>query len=264
MMTEHDMHPMTSDEMLVAFIDGELDAGEQRAMEDLLEKDPALAARLELLAGSPPPLQGAFDALLEEAPVTKMKERLALSTARPKSEPLYTRRGLIAASIALIAFGVAADRGVGAYLSSQRKNDEEGWRGVVANYMALYSAETLEYLPGTGEAESAQIASVGKALGLPLERANIELGNVAFKRAQMLKFKNKPLAQIAYLDPADGPVALCIMPSKAGQSAPQTEQRRGLNLVFWSSPTHQFLVIGRAPTGKLEELAGHLRQTLPA
>jgi anti-sigma factor RsiW len=263
-MSEHNMHGMSSDEMLVAFIDGELDPTEQKAMEELLEKDAALAARLELLAGAPSPLHGAFDMLLEEAPIARMKERLALSNAAPKAEPLYSRRSLLAASIALVAFGVAADRGADTYLTSQRKNDEEGWRGVVANYMALYSAETLEYLPGTSDAEAAQIASVGKALGLPLERADIDLGNVSFKRAQMLKFKDKPLAQIAYLDPTDGPVALCIMPSKAGKTAPQTEQRRGLNLVFWSSATHQFLVIGRAPAGRLEGLAERLRQTLPA
>ncbi len=242
-MSEHVMHSLSSDEMLVAFLDGELDGAEQKAMEELLEKDPALAARLELLAGSPPPLHGAFDALLEEAPLARMAERLAQSSTRPKAEPMYTRRSLIAASIGLVAFGVAADRGVGAFLASRRKNDEEGWRGVVANYMALYSAETLENLAGTGTAEDAQIASAGNALGLPLERSNIELADIPFKRAQMLKFKNKPLAQIAYLDPKDGPVALCIMANTAGKSAPQTEQRRGLNLVFWSSATHAFLVI---------------------
>jgi hypothetical protein len=59
-------------------------------------------------------------------------------------------------------------------------------------------------------------------------------------------------------------LALCVFANSTGAALPQLEQRRGMNVVFWSTASHSFLVIGHAFPDTLERLAGRLRKTLPA
>jgi hypothetical protein len=170
---------------------------------------------------------------------------------------------MIAAAVIAVAVGVAGDRGIDAMLGRQSQ-DDEGWRSVVASYMSLYSTLTLSHLALDPAMLDAQVASVSQVLALSMNRKDITLPGLEFKRVQMLQFKGKPLAQFAYLDSASQPLALCVFANSTGAALPQLEQRRGMNVVFWSTASHSFLVIGHAFPDTLERLAGRLRETLPA
>jgi anti-sigma factor RsiW len=85
-----------------------------------------------------------------------------------------------------------------------------------------------------------------------------------FRRAQVLEYDGKPLAQIAYLDPEDGPMALCIVPSDKGKAEPDMERRRGMNVVYWSNATHAFMLIGHATADRMKEMADSVRIRLKA
>jgi len=121
--------------------------------------------------------------------------------------------------------------------------------------MALYTAQTLENLPGDEDAYRAQLQGVQQRLGLTLDPAQVQLPVAQLKRAQMLEYEQIPIAQINYLDPRHGPLALCITRSKTGMRALAQEVRHGMNVGFWSGPVYAYLLIGRNSVAELKDMA---------
>jgi anti-sigma factor RsiW len=57
-------------------------------------------------------------------------------------------------------------------------------------------------------------------------------------------------------------MALCIVKSDKGPKAPDLENRKGMNVVYWSNATHAFMLIGRIPVDRVQELAENARSRL--
>ncbi|EJZ20292.1 anti-sigma factor [Rhizobium sp. Pop5] len=265
-------HTIPSDEDLTAFIDGELTAEEAARIEALITEDEGVAERLEFLARANLPFAQAFAPLLSEAPREKLERMLAAIPEQKSAKsasvpPVATRRRFLGALAASLVAGIAIDRavigiGIGRGFSAKDENSE--WRAVVAEYISLYTPETLTGpVPGR-EIQAAQLASLDEKLGLSLSPEAVSLPGIDFKRALLLQYDGKPLAQIAYLDPETGPVALCIVMSDAGPNAPDLENRKGMNVVYWSNATHAFMLIGRIPADRVQELAENVRSRLSA
>ncbi|MGO7047314.1 anti-sigma factor [Rhizobium johnstonii] len=257
-----------SDEDLTAFIDGELTAEEAARIEAIVNEDESTAERLEFLARASLPFKQAFAPLLAEAPREKLEAMLAAIPAQQsaKSGPtpaFATRRRFLGALAASLVAGIAIDRaviGIGARFSAKDENSE--WRAVVADYISLYTAETLAGPAPGREDQAAQLAGLDEKLGLSLSPEAVSLPGIDFKRALLLQYDGKPLAQIAYLDSETGPMALCIVKSDAGSKAPDLESRKGMNVVYWSNATHAFMLIGRIPVDRVQELAENARSRL--
>jgi anti-sigma factor RsiW len=266
-MSDQKHYDMPSDELLVAFLDGELEGAERARIDALIKTDEAVAARYEFLSRSEMPFYDAFEPLLENAPTTDLETILDRLPAPIAAEPVakgWRRRSFIAAAIALVLVGVAADR---TYLGMQDVSDERDgseWRGVVAEYLTLYTPETLANLASDERQQNEQLRNVGERLGLSLPVQAVSLPGIPFKRAQILQYDGKPLGQIAYLDPANGPLALCIVQSSKGPSTPQSEQRYGMNVVYWSDQAHDYMLVGHNPVDQLNALADRVRSALAA
>ncbi|WP_248795779.1 anti-sigma factor family protein [Pseudomonas sp. MWU13-2105] len=258
-MTDQRSHYTPTDEQLVAFLDDELGAEERNRIEAALAHDEALAERLEWLMRSDLPFQDAYGELLEQAPRARLEAMLhALPTEREAAAPM-SRRGFLAVAASFMVAGIAADRLFQAW-QTPAPSSEISWRGLVADYMVLYTAQTLENLPGDDADHRAQLHSVEQHLGLALEPAQVQLPAAQLKRAQMLEYEHTPIAQINYLDPQHGPLALCITHSKTGTRALAQEVRHGMNVVFWSGPTYAYMLIGHNPLTELNGMADLLRQ----
>ncbi|MBY5592407.1 anti-sigma factor [Rhizobium leguminosarum] len=257
-----------SDEDLTAFIDGELTAEEAARIEAMVKEDESVAERLEFLARASLPFKQAFAPLLSEAPGEKLQAMLAAISvqqrAKSASAPLFaSRRRFLGALAASLVAGIAIDRaviGIGARFSAKDENSE--WRAVVADYISLYTAETFAGPAPGREDQAAQLAGLDEKLGLSLSPEAVSLPGIDFKRALLLQYDGKALAQIAYLDPETGPMALCIVKSDKGAKAPDLEHRKGMNVVYWSNATHAFMLIGRIPVGRVQELAENARSRL--
>lgn len=260
-MSKHNKDGMTSNEMLVAFLDGELPPEEQRIIANLVERDEALGQRLAFLASGRAPIRNAFDALLDEAPTSRMAENFQRAAVQSDPARAFSRRHMIAAAVTLVAVGIGGGLGIDRIIGSHGREDE-GWRAVVANYMALYSTTTLANLSVDPTMLDAQVASVSHVLGMPLKREDITLPRLEFKRVQLLQFRDRPLAQFAYLDERSQPLAVCVFANSNGAAPPQFEERQGMSIVFWSTPSRSFLVIGHSSRETLGKLAGQLRQSL--
>ncbi|MGO7972802.1 anti-sigma factor [Rhizobium ruizarguesonis] len=263
-------HTIPSDEDLTAFIDGELTAEEAARIQTMVEEDESTAERLEFLARASLPFKQAFAPLLSEAPREKLETMLAAIPAQPSARPASTpafasRRRFLGALAASLVAGIAIDRaviGIGRGFSAKDENSE--WRAVVADYISLYTPETLVGPVPAREDQAAQLGPLDEKLGLSLSPEAVSLPGIDFKRALMLQYDGKPLAQIAYLDPETGPMALCIVKSDAGSKAPDLESRKGLNVIYWSNETHAFMLIGRIPVDRMKELGEDVRGRLSA
>ena len=88
------------DQELVALIDNELDKDRKSRLLVRLEEDAALRARYEALRDAGAPIRGAFDALLERAPVARLRDAVPAESATRRAPRLLTGmafRGLAAA-----------------------------------------------------------------------------------------------------------------------------------------------------------------------
>jgi anti-sigma factor RsiW len=265
-MSELDNKNMPSDELLTAFIDGELEAAERNRMEKLIAGDARVAERFDFLSRSDLPFREAFEPVLAAASSAKLDAMLAAipsTKEQKKAASGIGRRGFLSAIAACLVAGVAIDRAaIG--ISHRLAKPDEGteWRAVVAEYLSLYTSDTLSAPAGDRAEQAAQLSEVGSKLGLTLTPETVAMPGVDFKRAQVLNYDSKPLAQIAYLDPESGPMALCIIPSTKGASAPDMENRRGMNVVYWSNATHAFMLIGHSPIDRMKALADGVRGSL--
>lgn len=257
-----------TDEILVAYLDGALEAGERVELETAIAADADVAVRLEALKQSSLPYAESFEPLLAQAPQERLEAMLAAipspqAATRP-TQPV-SRRGLIAAALGCLVAGIALDRAFIAAqnLASSHSTDEEAdWRNEVAEYLALYTPETLRNMTIEESKRVAQLQHASNRLGLRLDPFAMNLGSLEMRRTQVLEYDGKPLGQIMYLDPEHGPVALCIIASTAGSKKMRTEQRSGLNLVYWSSDTHAFVMAARNPIEDLHARAEEIRYEL--
>jgi anti-sigma factor RsiW len=265
-MTRYEDKDMPSDELLVAFLDGELGSPERERIETLIETDERVAERFELLARSNLPFAEAFQPLLDNAPAARLEAMLReIPSIERKKAAGMGRRGFLSAAAACLVAGIGIDRAtVYAHRELTKPDEGEEWRAVVAEYLALYTTETLSAPPGDRVAQAAQLSDVGSSLGLSLTPEKVAIPGLDFRRAQVLQYDGKPLAQIAYLDPETGPMALCIVPSRRGAAEPDMERRRGMNVVYWSNATHAFMLIGHDSADRMKELADSVREKLTA
>ncbi|MBV9560261.1 MAG: anti-sigma factor [Bradyrhizobium sp.] len=268
-----------ADADLVAFLDGELSPAQAQWVEVWLAHDSALRQRLDVFAQvGTVSIKEAFGALLAEAPEAQLRQMLlALPSYRPdrtitsdrsiwrlvSSRP---RLALLAAGIAIFIAGMMTDR-----LQSDLReiagievasDSEDEWRQAVAEYMSLYTPDTLSGISDEIPPKDRELAAVGAKLGVHLLPSSVSLPGITLKRVQILQYDGKPLGQIAYLDPHDGVVALCIYSDSHHEIGPSSEQRAGLNIVHWASQGRAYMLVGRKAMPELRELAGLLSQRL--
>lgn len=275
-----------SDEKLVAYIDGELDASESAALSDALANDAGARERLETLKGGGRAFAEAFDVMLDAAPDDKLQAMFADLVAQTsggqvngrdtddaspdetvvpfrqptKPQPQQARGTQIwkmAAAAAVLAAVFTGGLISGGILNEPQQIAENapGWREAAARYVALFSKETLDGMPTDSAERRTNLAKVETALGLQLTESRIADPDLDFRGTQLLNFNGKPLVQIAYLH-GQKPVALCIIAAgTAERASPASETRQGLNIVHWVEGGYGYMVIGDVPEAELNRIA---------
>ncbi|MCW6511612.1 anti-sigma factor family protein [Lichenifustis flavocetrariae] len=254
---------MPSDAELVAYLDGELSPADSVRIAQSVAADPKLGARLDLMMKGARPFRQAFEPLLAQAPADRLDSMLDAVLQRP-AQPAgrvmslvrQHRLAAVAASFALMVAGSSLDRlVVSPLLATVSPVDAQAdWRRAVAQYLSLYTTETLSIIPA-GTAQRRELASLGQKLGLDMTDTLVSLPDLTLKRSEMLDYDGRPLGFMAYLDPVAGPLALCIMTGVAGDTMPRVEHRRGLGVVYWSQHNRGFMLIGHAGDARLQALA---------
>ena len=252
-----------TDAELVAYLDGELSPADSVRIAQSVAADPKLGARLDLMMKGIRPFREAFAPILAQAPAERLDAMLdgvlhrhALPAGRV---PPFFRRQLwaaVAATLALMVAGSGLDRLVVSPLLATVSpiGANADWRRAVAQYLSLYTTETLSII-SNGPVSRQELTSLGFKLGIGLSEAQVSLPDLTLKRSEMLDYDGRPLGFLAYLDPASGPLALCIIDGLDGDATPRVEHRRGMNVVYWSQNHRGFMLIGHAEPARLQALA---------
>jgi anti-sigma factor RsiW len=264
-----------SDVRLVAYLDGELPPADRAAVARALEQNAELRQRLEFLDSGGRPFTSAFDLLLEAAPDQRLQAMFAdllngqaAPAAPPADEKVVPLRRspstrtrpvwqmAAAASIALTMFGVGIVAGV--VLKPEPTvtvSATRDWMEAVAQYVSLFSEQTLAGMPGDSAAREAGLRRVSTALGLDISHEKLaSLPALDFRGTQLLQLEGRPLAQIAFMSDTGKPVAICIIKTPKPAEPPSPERRHGLNLVHWVANGYGFMVIGDVPQESLRRI----------
>ncbi len=253
---------LSDDDLLTAHIDGELAVGERAALDERLAADAALSARLEELKRGGRDFAGAYDLLLTQAPHERLSAMLAAAADETRPARRSWRAWAIAASVALFVLGAAAGTLVPlatGLVQPVQVAEAPNWRQAVADYMGLMTPETLAVIADNPAGLAGELSKVGDKLSVDLSPDRLALPDSALKRATLYAFNGKPLVQLAYLSPADGTFAFCIIANGKPDAAVAFEQREGFNIVFWNRDGRGYMLIGKAPRATLEAFAGDLR-----
>ncbi|MCB1495386.1 MAG: hypothetical protein KDJ86_06350 [Bauldia sp.] len=250
--------PLSSiDVEITGYLDGELEPEARQAFEERLAGDAGLHARCDALARGRPDAT-AFDLLLDEAPRQRLAAMLA-EAARSPSRPARTGwYRAAAAAIVLIVGGVAGFAIARLALPAEVEvvqGPPENWRVAVAEYMDLYTDETLSVISDDPAQREAELAAVNRKLSLALSPEAVALPGMALKRTELLDFRGMPLAQVAYLSPSDGPVAFCIIANGKPDTPLTLEKQGDWNVGFWNAGGVGYMVIGKIAPATLEALA---------
>ena len=248
------------DAELVALIDNELEEAAKGRLLARLAEDAALRERYEALRRAGVPIAASFDALLERAPLSRL--RAAMPPERPLRAPRRLFAGIalrdLAAGIVigLLAAGLAA----WAALSLAPRGEQDDWRTAVVEYMELYTNETFASSNPDPSLQAKQLSVVGDRVGADLTPETVALPGMRFKAAHILSYDGKPLGEIAYVDTKGAPALFCVIASGQADAPMRSERRGEVSLSSWSHGGRGYLVIGRMRGAQVAELARTLEK----
>jgi anti-sigma factor RsiW len=252
-----------SDELLVAYVDGQLARKQTRAVEKVLEQDDVIARRVEALKDTHSRLEAAFDAILagEEAVVSAPAPGFFVAW-RTAVKVGLTSAGLAASlMLAIAGYGwpLAMPEFASRTSSSATDPDYTGslapsWQETAARAQGLLSRESLEVgLESQGNLHLIAY-QLGQAIGPGLKLPNLDHDGYRFVRAQLLRSGEEPLAQLLYLGTSGAPLALYAKRS-ARSEAPVFKRYGEIGSVAWSEDGISYLLAGEANETALMKLA---------
>ena len=265
-----------SDELLVAYVDGQLARKQTQAVERVLEHDDVIAKRVYALKDAHSRLEAAFDAILagEEADATARPAPhppglfIAWSTLAKVS---LASAGLVAAFVMMLAgFGWPLTAPEFSLQSSGAADPDyvgsipPSWQEDAARAHALLSRASVEVgLESQGNRDLVAF-QLAQAIGPNLAVPDLSGQGLRFMRAQLLRSGNESLAQLLYLGSGGAPLALYARKGE-GAAAPAFKRYGALGSVAWSQADIAYLLTGEGDEASLMKLANAIRvETAPA
>lgn len=252
-----------SDENLVLYCDGLLDAEDTARIEDILETDADARSRLAAIRRSGAALAGVGDSDLDAEAVAGLAAMVRSHRGPDRGAQTGSRtpfmRGWMQMAAALVLFvagTVAGVVGTGIYRPDPPAM-QRGWIAHVVDYQALYARATIS--DGSSEVVDvpAVAADLSRHFGRTLNVPDLAGAGLEFRRSQVLEFAEKPLIQLSYLPKDAGrPVALCLIASDKADMEPAYSLRRGLGVVRWVKNGVDHVLVGWQSEEQLLQAAG--------
>jgi anti-sigma factor RsiW len=241
-----------TDELLLRYADGQLDAETAVAVAQALATDDVAAERVRLLR-----LSG--ESLAREAasqPEAHVRQVLAQhylgeprNVAQIAAAPPVLRPGVRSRSIQALAAGLILALGLGAgFATGLYRRDTAAhpvWVMRVVDYHTLYARSTVAGDSLAATDIKALERRFTEALGRPITIPSYDKDAMDFRRGQILEFERDPIIQLAYLPPREGmPMALCLKRGAGIDTQPVYERVHGIGLVRWRRAGLDYVLVG--------------------
>lgn len=263
-----------SDDLLVAYVDGQLADKQTHAVAKVLEQDDVLARRVHALQDAHGRLEAAFEAILagEELEVAPPPAPPRAGFFVPWSIAVkagLAGTGIVAASIFLIAtFGLpravpAPTREASVAAPEYTGSVAQSWEEQAARAQSMLSRAGLEVGLESQSNRDLVAFQLGQAIGRAVTIADLDEHGFRFVRAQLLRTGEEPLAQLLYLGPAGAPLALYAKRGAIG-AAPVFKRHGPIGSVAWSEKGVSYLIAGEEDKVRLMQLVQAVRHQVAA
>jgi len=264
-----------SDELLVAYLDGELDEAQFVEVGDWLDRDPSLRTRLATLSEATALIREAFEPVLREP----VPERLFAATHETvdsnvvefklKPAPASGDRvfgnskrqwlGMaVAASLACFFFGYSLNGP--STVSSPASSSQLENLAVYHNLVNSAGAEPIAALDFKPESEGQP--KLPSDVILP----DLKPWGLVFVGGRKIVSEGKPAFQFSYkTENKDlGPVTLFVTDTKEPDVEPTFDKRENVNLLYWRHRGHGYYIVGGANKGWMWSLKNDIAYQLKA
>ncbi len=269
-----------SDELLVAYVDGQLARDQSKAVERVLEQDEVAAQRVEAMRAAHTRLEAAFDAMLadELAAMTGIADD-PVPERRQSAFGLLRRGGAIAfigGAVCLLMAGAVGGYALRAIpdpsgLTPQARvpvvtgaSTARDWQDDVIITHTLFGRDTFS----VGLESQANIDLVrfhlGNLVGAEIQIPDLGTRGLTFKRAQVLERQGEVIVQIAYLPLKGEPVALYTRWDEGADTPIALSRSDGMAAAQWRQENLTTLLVGDMPDAAMEKLAGYAREQIAA
>jgi anti-sigma factor RsiW len=274
--------PQPTDEALIAYLDGELDAAQREDIAAALDRDPQLRERASALTDSAALLRTAMDEVLrEEVPqrlldaARGVRERRVIDLVAERARRMsvaslqqqWGRRrfwagAAVAASLCLI---VGAGGGFFAAYSPfeppVQVADNSGNRGYfdnIAGYHRLLinagvNEQGLVDVPANGDQGRKNVQKLPANFRLP----NLKSYGLTFDGARYLIVEGQPATQLFYTsqDKKLGSITMVVGATGKPDLPISSERRDDMNFVYWRHAGQAYAVVGTADVNALRGIA---------
>lgn len=259
-----------SDELLVAYVDGQLAHKQTLAVDKVLRHDDVIAKRVTALKDAHNRLEAAFEAILAG------EEAEAVAQPMPQTPGLFipwsalVQGGLVTAGIGaalvLLALGFGWPLSMPESRQSSATADLEqvgsivrSWQEEAARAQALIGRDTLEAGLDSQRNPDLVAFQLARLVGPNLIVPDLDAQGFRFVRAELLHFDDAPLAQLLYLGASGAPLALYAKRGE-GDMPPLYQPYGDIGGVAWSQDGMTYLLAGRATELSLLHLAEAIRK----
>lgn len=273
-----------SDELLVAYVDGQLAHDQSKAIEQVLEKDEVAARRVEAMRVANTRLEAAFEAMLANelsALIGRPGDEVSPQTANAAAgkASIFKQFGLVALVGGAISLVLAGAIGGYALRGTPDANalvpqanvpivtgalSRREWQDDIIIAHALYGRDTLIVALESQKNLDLVGFQLSNAIGTDIFIPDLGDAGLTFKRAQILNRGDASVAQIAYLPATGDPVALYARFDKGTDTDISGRQIDGVSAGQWRQRNVTYLLVGRMPLPQIDLLSIKVRQQIAA
>lgn len=255
-----------SDELLMAYVDGQLDKPQASAVGRMLHEDSDLARRVERIRQTQARLTESFGAMLRNSSsgsLSSLQERKAAGAPRLLQ---FFRYPLPAAAIAaaLIALGIVGSFAVSSLFSKGEPKPKiiekiaseaaaGTWTEEITKLHAYFSRDTVTAgfeAQANPELVRFQLSKIArKAIPLP----DFTKHGLAFNRGQLLNYRGARMMQLLYAGKGEPFVALYILPGGPDQALAAGSPGE-VKTVSWSADGVRYILASELPPDALRAL----------
>ena len=279
-----------SDETLIAYLDGELDADSRSEVESWLEADAALRDRVAALAASAEALRAAFEPVLHEpvperllaaargmpvasAEIVNFKTAQKAHAPRPLMQRPWARFAVAAGVAGMLIGGSLGYFATSGYDETTRtaavaNATAANWLDNIAGYhKMLISAggndqALVDVPPDSNDPNRKVVQKLPSDFKLP----NLKPWGLDFQGARYLVVGGQPATQLFYTTDNKklGPLTVVIGATNQPDIAPTFDRRGDLNMLYWRHHGHAYALVGTADIGYLWNISNDIVYQLDA